>query len=307
MPLHPLLTAMLAKTVGLPAMNTLTPAIIRATDTARYQTGVPPDEVHAVEDRHIPGPRGAIRVRIYRPDAEAERPVTVFFHGSGFVICSIETHDAMCRQICRRSGTVVVSVDYALAPENKFPAAPDDCLAATRWVAEHASEFGGDPTRLALAGDSAGGNLATVTALRIRDEGGPKIQAQLLLYPVTDHYSVQRLSYTERGTGNGLTADGMIWFWNHYLNHPDEGAHPHASPIRADSLQGLPAAYVVTGEYDPLRDEGEDYALRLRAAGVDVELVRCADMNHGFLSWVGLIDSSTVAMDAACVWLKKTV
>ncbi len=307
MPLHPLLTAMLAKTIGLPAMNTLTPAIIRATDTARYQTGVTPDVVHSVQDRHIPGPRGALRVRIYRPDAEAERPVTVFFHGSGFVICSIETHDAMCRQLCRRSGTVVVSVDYALAPENKFPAAPDDCLAATRWVAAHASEFGGDATRLALAGDSAGGNLATVTALRIRDEGGPLIRAQLLLYPVTDHYSVQRLSYTERGTGNGLTADGMIWFWNHYLTYPHEGAHPHASPMRAESLKDLPAAYVVTGEYDPLRDEGEDYALRLREAGVEVELVRCADMNHGFLSWVGLIDSSTVAMDAACAWLKKAV
>ena len=298
---------MLEKSAALPAMVTLPIATIRAGDATRYNVGVPPDEVASTQDRLIPGPGGDIRIRIYRPDAAAGHAVTVFFHGSGFVICSIESHDAMCRQLCRRSGNIVVSVDYRLAPEHKFPAGPDDCLAATRWVAAHATEFGGDPARLAVAGDSAGGNMAAVTALRARDEGGPALRAQLLMYPVTDHYSVERDSYRERATGYGLTREAMVWFWNHYLEHPEDGAHPHASPVRAPSLAGLPPAYVVTGEYDPLRDEGEDFAKRLRQAGVPVHVQRYADMNHGFLFWVGFIEGSTVAMDAACAWLKQTV
>ncbi len=315
MSLHPTLAAMLAKAAALPPITAVPIAAIRATDATRYKVGVPSDEVASTEDRLIPGPRGEIRIRIYRPVAEpdadakaaAGHAVTVFFHGSGFVICSIESHDDMCRQICRRSGSIVVSVDYRLAPENKFPAAPDDCLAATRWVAAHAAEFGGDPARLAVAGDSAGGTMAAVTALRARDEGGPAIRAQLLLYPVTDHYGVQRPSWEERATGFGLTREAMIWFWDHYLETPAQGAHPHASPQRAASVAGLPPAYVVTGEYDLLRDEGEAYARRLQSAGVAVQVQRYPDMNHGFLFWVGLIEGSTAAMDAACAWLKKTV
>jgi acetyl esterase len=290
MPLHPTLKVMLDKAATLPAMITLPIAQIRSTDATRYKIGQPVDAVHSTEDRLIPGPRGDMRVRIYRPDAGVARPVTVFFHGGGFVVCSLESHDAICRQICNRSGTIVVSVDYRLAPEHKLPAAPDDCFAATRWVAEHARSFGGDPTRLALAGDSAGGNLAAVTALRARDEGGPAIKAQVLLYPVTDHYSVQRPSYSERGTGYGLTREAMIWFWDHYLSHAEAGAHPHASPLRAKSLAGLPPAY----------------ALRLKQSGVPVQTAHYDDMNHGFLFWVGLIDVSTQAMDAACLWLKES-
>ena len=306
-PLHPTLAAMLAKTAHLPPITSVPVATIRASDATRYKVGVPPDAVHSVEDRWIEGPRGDIRIRIYRPDAEDGHAVTVFFHGSGFVICSIESHDDMCRQICRRAHCVVVSVDYRLAPENKFPAGPDDCLAATRWVAAHAVEIGADASRLAVAGDSAGGTMAAVTALRARDDGGPMVRAQLLLYPVTDHVSVQRPSYDERASGYGLTRDAMVWFWGHYLEHPDHGAHPHASPMRADSLAGLPPAYVVTGDYDPLRDEGEAYAQGLQAAGVATELIRYADMNHGFLFWVGLIETSTVAMDAACAWLRQSL
>ena len=305
--LHPTLVAMLEKSAHLPPITAVPVATIRASDATRYKVGVPPDAVASSEDRVIPGPGGDIRIRIYRPDAQGGHAVTVFFHGSGFVICNLESHDDMCRQICRRAGTVVVSVDYRLAPEHKFPAAPDDCLAATRWVAEHAREFGADPARLAVAGDSAGGTMAAVTALRIRDEGGPAIRAQLLLYPVTDHTSVQRPSYEERATGYGLTREAMVWFWNHYLSDAAQGAHPHASPMRARSLAGLPSAYVVTGEYDPLRDEGEAYAHGLRNAGVPVQLIRYPDMNHGFLFWVGHIEGSTIAMDAACAWLKQTV
>lgn len=307
MPLHPQIQAMIDKVAHLPPLQTIPVEAIRATDMARYTLGVLRDEVAHVEDRHIPGPRGNIRIRIYRPDMQPMRPVVVFFHGSGFVICSIDTHDAMCRQICRRSGCIVVSVDYRLAPENKFPAAPDDGYAATQWASRHAPEIGGDPARLAVCGDSVGGNLAAVVALRARDEGGPPIAAQILLYPVTDHYSVERPSWQQRGKGCGLTRDAMRWFWDLYLAHPDEGAHPHASPMRANSLARLPKAYVITGEYDLLRDEGEDYAQRLKQAGVAVDSVRYDDMNHGFLNWVGLVDRSTQAMDVICAWLKKSL
>ncbi len=288
-------------------MQTVPVEKIRATDLARYDIGVPRDEVASVEDRFIPGPRGDIRIRIYRPDLQPGRPILVFFHGSAFIICSIDTHDAMCRQICRRGGAVVVSVDYRLAPENKFPAAPDDCFAATKWAAEHAAEIGGDPVRLAVGGDSVGGAMAAVAAIRARDEGGPGISAQILLYPVTDHYSVQRPSYAERGSGCGLTRDAMIWAWDLYLQAPAQGAHPHASPIRAPSLAGLPKAYVITGEYDLLRDEGEAFAARLQQAGVAVDRRRYDDMNHGFLNWVGLVDRSTEAMDAIGAWMRQSL
>ena len=303
MPLHPTIRAMLDKAAGLPPMHTLPVEAIRGSDLARYAP-VPRPEVAHVEDRTIAGPRGPLRVRIYRPDMGEGRPVVAFFHGSGFVICSVETHDGLCRQLCRRSGMVVVSVDYALAPENKFPAAPDDCLAATRWVAANAGTFGGDGSRLAVAGDSAGGTMAAVTAIRARDEGGPAIMAQLLMYPVTDHYSADSPSYADRGQGYGLTADAMRWFWDHYLSEPSEGAHPHASPARAADLSGLPPAYVITGEYDPLRDEGEAFARRLTEAGVPTSQVRYDDVNHGFMSWVGLIDRSDEALEAGCAWLR---
>jgi acetyl esterase len=307
MSLHPDLAAMLAKAAGLPPMHTVPIDVIRATDLQRYEIGVPKDDVASVEDRTIEGPRGPIPIRIYRPTLSDRNPVTVFFHGSGFVICSIETHDAMCRQICRRGHSVVVSVDYRLAPENKFPAGPDDCYAATVWAAAHATSIGGDPKRLAVCGDSAGGNMAAVVCLRARDEGGPDIKAQILLYPVTDHYSVERPSYTERGAGFGLTREGMMRFWDLYLADTSEGAHPYASPMRAMDFSRLPKAYVITGEYDLLRDEGEDFARALGEAGVQVDFKRYHDMNHGFLNWVGLVDRSTEAMDALAVWMRQSL
>lgn len=303
MSLHPSIKRMLDSAAGATPMHTLNVDTIRATDLSRY-AAVPRADVARVEDRTIEGPRGDIRIRIYRPSREEGLPVIIFFHGSGFCICSIDTHDGMCRQICLRTRANVVSVGYRLAPEHKFPAGVDDSLAATRWVIEHATEIGADPARIALAGDSAGGTMATVTAMRLRDEGDAAIAAQLLMYPVTDHPSAGTPSYMARGSGYGLTKEIMHWFWGHYLGDSAAADHPHASPNRAADLSRLPPAYIVTAEYDPLRDEGESYADRLRDHGVVVTRVRYGDVNHGFMSWTGLIDRSDEAMDAACAWLR---
>ena len=306
MPLHPMLQGFVDAGAQLPPMESFTPQQVRAGDDDRF-AAVPRPDVALVEDRTIPGPRGDIRIRIYRPDGDGGHPVIAFFHGSGFCICSLDTHDGLCRQLCLRAHAVVVSVDYALAPENKFPAGIDDSIAATRWIAQNAASLGGDPARLVVAGDSAGGTMAIVTALRFRDEGGPAIAAQLLIYPVTDYPDSTPPSYAERGEGYGLTANGMRWFWDHYLNHPGERSHPDASPLRAESLARLPKAYVITAEYDLLRDEGEAFARRLEAAGVDTTLVRYADMNHGFMSLVGVVDRSDEALAAACDWLATSL
>jgi acetyl esterase len=240
-----------------------------------------PPELFAWEDRQIPGPSDGLRIRIYRPTSAAVLPVVVFFHGGGWVMGSIESHDVYCRQLARASGWAVVSVDYRLAPEHKFPAGLEDAFAATRWVAEHAGEIGVDERRIAVAGDSAGGNLAAAVALLARDQGGPPLTFQLLMYPVLDYY-FDTPSYRENATGYHLTCAAMIWAWEHYLDRPEDGQLPYASPLRAEDLSGLPAALIMTAEYDPLRDEGEAYAQRLDAAGVPVTLKRYDGLIHGF-------------------------
>lgn len=303
MTLHSQLRAILDAAAGLPPMHTLPVEAVRAGTAARY-AAIPCPDVAAVEDRTIPGPRGPVPVRIYRPDLEPDAPVTVFFHGSGFVICSVETHDALARHLCLRSRSIVVSVDYALAPENRFPAGPDDSLAAVRWVAANAGSFGGDPARVALAGDSAGATMAIVSAMRLREAGEPMPRAMLLMYPVTDHPTAGMPSYTERGSGFGLTRDAMEWFWGHYLADPADAAHPYAAPNRAADLSGLPPAYVITAEYDPLRDEGAAFAERLLGAGVPAVHVRYADANHGFMSLVGVLDRADEALRVGCDWLR---
>jgi acetyl esterase len=228
----------------------------------------------------------------------------VFFHGSGFVLCSLDTHDGMCRNLCAGGGCVVASVDYRLAPEHKFPAGPDDCVSATRWAAAHAGELSADPGRIAVGGDSAGGTMAAVTALRVRDEGGPALCAQLLLYPVTDYHTAGTLSYEENADGYGLTRDTMKCFWAHYLTDASEATNPYASPLRASDLSLLPPALVITAEYDPLRDEGDLYAERLKAAGVPTRLSRYDGVNHGFMFWVGNVEKAGTAMKEACAWLR---
>ena len=304
MALHPVIHAALSSAAGLPAYEALPIAQARAQAKLGYPNRIEPVPVGEVRNLNIAGPGGPLALRIYRPVAHGPSPVVVFFHGSGFVILDLDTHDDICRRLCVGASCVVVSVDYRLAPEHKFPAAPEDCLAATRWVAVHAGEFGGDASRMAVAGDSAGGCLAAVTAQRIRDEGGPRLRGQLLWYPVTDYPTAIPDSYLAYGTGFGLTQAGIRWYWDQYLENPSAASHPHASPLRVVSTAGLPRAYVLVAEFDVLRDEGEAFARRLVEGGVETVTRRWAAMNHGFLKYTGVIGEADAAMVDACDWLK---
>jgi len=304
LPVDPQIQVLLDRGTGVPATHTLPVAVARTQYEARIALMAPPAEIAGLREHTIDGPGGPLRIRLYTPRGTGPFPLLVFFHGSGFVLCSLDTHDGMCRNLCAGAGCAVASVDYRLAPEHKFPAAIDDCLHATRWAAAHAAELGANARHIAVGGDSAGGNMAAVTALRVRDEGGLVLCAQLLLYPVTDYYTPGTPSYQENAEGYGLTRDTMKWFWGHYLSDASEGAHPHASPLRATDLSGLPPALVITAEYDPLRDEGELYAEKLRAAGVPIALTRYDGVNHGFMFWVGVVDKSGAAMNEACEWLR---
>ena len=306
MPVDPQIQAILDGAAGLPGTHTLSVTEARARYDALVKVLPPAAPVASLAERSIDGPGGPLKLRIYTPEGRGPFPVVVFFHGSGFVLCSLDTHDGMCRNLCGGAGVLVVSVDYRLAPEHRFPAAPDDCLHATRWVAAHAGELGGDAGRLVVAGDSAGGNLAAVTALRIRDEGGPKLAGQLLLYPVTAYITSDMPSYAENAEGYGLTRATMEWFWGHYAD-ATAASDPHAAPLVAADLSGLPPALIQTAEFDPLRDEGELYADRLRDAGVEVVVTRWDGMNHGFLFWVNLVDGATAAMREACGWVRAVV
>jgi acetyl esterase len=305
MPVDPQIQALLDMGTGVPATHLLSVQDARAQYEARIRIMAPAAAIGSVTERVVPGPAGDLRLRIYPPHGDGPFPLLAFFHGSGFVLCSLDTHDGMCRNLCAGAGCVVVSVDYRLAPEHKFPAGSDDCLFATRWIAQHAAELNGDVAHLAVAGDSAGGNLAAVTALRVRDEGGPTLCGQLLVYPVTDYYTSGTPSYRENAEGYGLTYDTMVWFWDHYLNAASDAAHPHASPLRAQNLGRLPPALVVTAEFDPLRDEGEYYADKLRAAGTPAVTSRWDGMNHGFFFWVGRVDKAGAAMAESCAWLRE--
>jgi acetyl esterase len=253
------------------------------------------EPVAEVENRTIPANGADIPVRIYRPDNSREpKPVLVWFHGGGWVIGSLDGADYGCRIMTNASGCVVVSVDYRLAPENKFPTPLDDCFGVTKWVAEHADELNVDASRLAVGGDSAGGNLASVVSILARDAGGPDIKFQALIYPVTN-CSFDTPSYSENAEGYLLTKDSMVWFWGHYLNNEAEGKSVQASPLCAEDLSNLPPALVITAEFDPLRDEGNAYAKALKAAGVDVQHQQYEGQIHGFYANPGIEDGQEAA------------
>ena len=306
MPVHPEAQQLLAALEELeqPPMEEQTVPAARAATAGFLALQGDPVPVASVTDRTVPGPAGEIPVRVYTPAGEGPLPVVLFFHGGGWVIGDLEIVDRPCRQLADAAGAIVVSVDYRLAPEHVYPAAFDDCYAATAWVAEHAGEIGADAGRLAVAGDSAGGNLAAAVSLAARDRGGPAIAAQLLIYPVTD-FSFGTPSYTENRDGYILTRSSMIWFWAHYLGAQELDKDPYACPLRADSLAGLPAAYVATSEFDPLRDEGEAYAAALEQAGVPVTAKRFDGQLHGFLWMLAAIPSAAGVLDDMVAVLRK--
>ena len=258
-------------------------------------------QVRAVEDGTIPGPAGDIAIRTYRPDADGPVPTILYFHGGGFVVGDLDTQDDHARLICRDVVAVVVSVDYRLAPEHPFPAGLEDCLAATRWAAEHIDELGGDAARLAVSGDSAGGNLSAAVALAVKDTG-PTLAGQLLLYPGVDFREDDDLhpSRIENGEGLFLTAEDMRWFRNHYLQDEMHATDPRASVLLAPDLTGLPPAVIGTGEYDPLRDEGEAYGKALEEAGVKVVVRRYDGLIHGFFGMGAWSPASAAAATDLC-------
>jgi acetyl esterase len=261
-------------------------------------------EVAKVEDRRIPGPGGEIPVRIYTPAGSGPFGALVWFHGGGWVLGDLDGADATCRELADQAGCVVVSVDYRLAPETKFPGAADDCFAATQWVAANAASLNVRADRLAIGGDSAGGNLTAAVALMARDRGGPALRFQLLVYPVTDA-SFDTASYRDNAEGYLLTRSSMQWFWGHYLAGDADKANPYASPLRAAQLAGLPPALCITAELDPLRDEGEAYAKRLQQADVPTKLTRYDGTIHGFFAMTAYLDIGKKAVGEAAAALRK--
>jgi acetyl esterase len=309
MPLDPQVRTLLdqlASAGGAP-LEQMTPDAARQMFIGMAALAAPTTEGVTAEDRAVPGPLGDIPVRIYTAaDGASPRPLIVFFHGGGFVIGNVDSHDATCRTLARLVGAVVVSVDYRLAPENTSPAAAEDCYAAAVWAAEHADELDADASRLAVVGDSAGGNLAAVTPLLARDRGGPAIAFQVLIYPVTD-LTMSQPSIEQNGTDYMLTAAGLRWFYDHYLGDKGDPKDPILSPLFASDVSGLPPALVLTAEFDPLRDEGEAYAARLKEAGVPVTVKRYDGLIHGFFSMDLVLDAAKDAVADVADQLKAAL
>jgi acetyl esterase/lipase len=276
-PIDPPLAAFLEQAALQPPLESLPVEVARQVyRELAAALGLPPPPVRTVVDRSIDGPGGPLTLRLYLPPGEPARPLPtlLYLHGGGWVIGDLETHDGLCRHLANAAGAVVVSVDYRLAPEHPFPASGEDAYAATRWVAANAAVIGGDAKRIAVGGDSAGGNLAAVVSLMARDRGGPRLVFQLLVYPVTDTPSANTTSYRENAEGYFLTAKTMHWFWNHYCGKNPDLSDPYLCPLRAKDLKRLPPALVITAEFDPLRDEGEAYTAHLREAGNQAQVKR---------------------------------
>jgi acetyl esterase/lipase len=293
---------------GRPPYETVSPAEARELYLkGRVVSNPEPPELAAVEALAIPSPAGSIAARIYTPTrlrkASGLAPALVFFHGGGWVIGDLDSHDVVCRKLAHEGELMVVSVDYRLAPEHKFPAATDDAMAATKWVAENAEQLGIDASRLMVGGDSAGGNLAAVVAIAARDGNGPAIAGQLLIYPATD-FAMTHPSHREPETSILLTHSVIKWFRDHYLNDAADVHDWRASPARATTLVGLPPAYVLTAGADPLRDEGDEYAERLEQAGVAVTYRHFPGQFHGFFTMGKLLQQANVAASDIGIWLK---
>ncbi|MGQ9350823.1 alpha/beta hydrolase [Mycolicibacterium gilvum] len=282
---------------GFPAVHTMTGAQARATIRSRFTPAAEPEPVHSVHDMAVPVDDGEVPVRVYRPAGPAPLPALVFAHGGGFVFCDLDSHDGLCRNLSNRLGAVVISVGYRLAPEHRWPTAAEEMYAVTRWVSGDADALGVDPARIAVGGDSAGGNLAAVTALMARDRGGPALRAQLLLYPVIAA-DFDTESYRLFGHGFYNPEPALRWYWDQYVPALSDRQHPYASPLHGE-LTGLPPAVMVMTGHDPLRDEAVAYAQALTDAGVPV--VRCEfdGAVHGFMT-MPMLDIAHEARRRSC-------
>lgn len=279
MPLHPQVHAHLERLAGanFAGLHTVTPQQARA--GARRLTTASTTAVADAQDLEVAG----LPARVYRPLVGGTLPVVVFFHGGGYVLGDLDSHDGLCRDLANGARAVVISIDYPLSPEHKYPAAVDAGLAATWWIAKHAAELGVDADRLAVAGDSAGGNLAAVVTLKARAAGAPRIAFQVLIYPDVDFRRTNRSITEFAGQHGNVSREAQEWFMDHYLTDPAQRLDPMVSPLLEPDLSGLPPAHIVTAEYDALRDEGEEYGRRLAAAGVPVTVARYDGMIHEFL------------------------
>ena len=293
---------------NVPSISEMTPEQARAFQAAgTVKTNLDPEPVHVVEERTIEGPGGALDLRIYRPSNQTSLAVCVYLHGGGFVIGSLDTHDPLCRRLSNRSGAIVVSVDYRLAPEHRYPAAVEDASAALDWVAAKAASFGGDASRLALSGDSAGGNLAAVAAHRAVDAGGPELRCQALLYPVTDHGRSDHETRRTMGEIFPIPTPVMEWFHEHYFGHVEAVFAPDASPLWREDMSGLPPTLVLTAGLDPLCSEGKAYADRLDAAGIKVHYTQYDRTIHGFMQMGRVIPCAQEAIDEVGAYLAKAL
>ncbi|MFJ4293762.1 alpha/beta hydrolase [Cupriavidus sp. NPDC089707] len=307
MPLDPQARAMLDAMAAMPSpdFSTLRAADYRAA-LAAMPGFAPGDAIAAQRDLTLDGAAGPLRARLYRPDDSAALPLVIYFHGGGFVLCGLDSHDNICRSLARRSGALVLSVDYRLAPEARFPAAADDAVAAVRWAAAHAAQLGADPARIAVAGDSAGGNLAAVACQQLRGSG-IALCHQLLLYPYLDctDGAAASASYRDCAAGYFLSAAELDWYRAQYLANPADAADVRASPLQQRDLHGLPPATLITAEFDPLRDQGEAYGEALQRAGNSATVRRWPGQFHGFISMQGVIDAASDALDAAAAALRQ--
>ncbi|UIF89901.1 alpha/beta hydrolase [Cupriavidus sp. UYPR2.512] len=311
MPLDPQARAVLEAMAAMPSpdFSTLRAADYRAA-LAAMPAFAPGDTIATQQDLTIDGAAGPLRARLYcpnqRPEGSTALPLVVYFHGGGFVLCGLDSHDNICRGLARRSGALVLSVDYRLAPEARFPAAADDAVAAVRWAAAHAAQLGADPARLAVAGDSAGGNLAAVACQQLRGSG-IALRHQLLLYPYLDcsDAAAASASYRECAQGYFLSAAELDWYRAQYLANPADAADVRASPLHQRELHGLPPATIITAEYDPLRDQGEAYGEALQRAGGSATVRRWPGQFHGFISMQGMIDAASHALDTAAASLRQ--
>jgi acetyl esterase len=285
-------------------LHSVSIAELRAGTAAMQAMGGEPELVKKVQNFAIPRVGGEIPVRLYTPEGDEPLPVLVFFHGGGWVLGNLDTHDVICRSLANQAGCIVLAVDYRLAPEHKFPAAVEDAFAATKWAAENASKFGGDPTRIAVGGDSAGGNLSAVVSQMARDTGAPDLVFQLLIYP-----AVAKLdgfpSYFENSENHFMTRESAVWFYEQYIAQNTNLSDPKLFPLYAESLANLPPALVITAEYDVLCDEGEAYAHKLEASGVAVTLTRYDGMIHPFYSLGGVLPQAKVAIAQSANALKQ--